>query len=35
MKIPDFQFGETNKLVGESTPEKTPFFNRNRIGLTS
>lgn len=35
MKIPDFQFGETNKLVGESTAEKTPFFNRNRIGLTS
>lgn len=26
MKIPDFQFGETNKLVGESTAEKTPFF---------
>lgn len=26
MKIPDFQFGETNKLVGESTAEKTPFL---------
>lgn len=35
MKLPYFQFGKTNKLVGESIAEKTPFFNRNRIGLTS
>ena len=35
-RFPLFKFGETNKLVGESTAEKAPFFfqqKQNRLDL--